>query len=106
MYEFLLAVHLVLAVFAVGPLVHAATTAGRGIRTGNQAGFLTYTIDWTKDRIQLFVNGDMVRNIPAGVAGEYPQTPSRVQFGVWCGGCSDQPGTVEWAGGKPTWDEG
>ncbi len=35
MYEFLLAVHLVLAVFAIGPLVHGATTAGRGIRTGN-----------------------------------------------------------------------
>ncbi|KAF2214382.1 glycoside hydrolase family 16 protein [Cercospora zeae-maydis SCOH1-5] len=73
---------------------------------GPQDDFHNYTIDWTKDRIQLYLNGDMVRNIPAGVAGEYPQTPSRVQFGVWCGGCSDQPGTVEWAGGKPTWDEG
>jgi hypothetical protein len=35
MLKLLLAVHLVLAVFAIGPLVHAATTAGRGIRTGN-----------------------------------------------------------------------
>lgn len=34
-YHLLLAVHLVLAVFAIGPLVHGATTAGRGIRTGN-----------------------------------------------------------------------
>jgi len=35
MFKLLLAAHLVLAVFAVGPLVHAATTAGRGIRTGD-----------------------------------------------------------------------
>jgi cytochrome bd-type quinol oxidase subunit 2 len=37
MLKFLLAAHVVLAVFAVGPLVHAATTAGRGIRKGDGA---------------------------------------------------------------------
>ena len=37
MLKLLLAVHLVLAVFAVGPLVHAATTAGRGVRKGDAA---------------------------------------------------------------------
>ncbi|GAB2456327.1 hypothetical protein [Jatrophihabitans fulvus] len=36
-YHLLLAVHLVLAVFAIGPLVHGATTAGRGVRTGDGA---------------------------------------------------------------------
>jgi len=35
--HFLLALHLVFAVFAVGPLVHAATTAGRGVRRGDGA---------------------------------------------------------------------
>jgi hypothetical protein len=35
MLKLLLAVHLVLAVFAIGPLVHAATTAGRGVRKGD-----------------------------------------------------------------------
>jgi hypothetical protein len=35
--KLLLAIHLVLAVFAIGPLVHAATTAGRGIRRGDGA---------------------------------------------------------------------
>jgi hypothetical protein len=29
------ALHLLFAIFAIGPLVHAATTAGRGVRTGN-----------------------------------------------------------------------
>jgi hypothetical protein len=35
--KFLLALHLVFAVFIVGPLVWAATTAGRGVRTGDGA---------------------------------------------------------------------
>ena len=35
MMKLLLAAHLIFVVFAVGPLVHAATTAGRGIRTGD-----------------------------------------------------------------------
>jgi uncharacterized membrane protein len=37
MVKLLLAIHLVLAVFAIGPLVHAATTAGRGVRRGDGA---------------------------------------------------------------------
>jgi hypothetical protein len=35
MFKILLALHLLLAVFAVGPLVHAATTASRGVRRGD-----------------------------------------------------------------------
>lgn len=35
MYDFLLALHILFAVFAIGPLVHAATTAGRGVRKGD-----------------------------------------------------------------------
>jgi hypothetical protein len=34
-FRILLALHLLVAVFAVGPLVHAVTTAGRGIRHGD-----------------------------------------------------------------------
>ena len=35
MFKLLLALHLLFAVFAIGPLVHAATTAARGVRTGD-----------------------------------------------------------------------
>jgi|SRR5579875_1423122 len=35
MFKALLATHLVLVVFAIGPLVHAATTAARGVRRGD-----------------------------------------------------------------------
>jgi hypothetical protein len=31
------ALHLLFAIFAIGPLVHAATTAGRGVRSGDGA---------------------------------------------------------------------
>jgi hypothetical protein len=37
MLKILLALHLLFAVFAIGPLVHAATTAARGVRTGDGA---------------------------------------------------------------------
>jgi hypothetical protein len=35
MFKILLALHLLFAVFAIGPLVHAATTAARGVRKGD-----------------------------------------------------------------------
>jgi hypothetical protein len=34
-FKLLLALHLLFAVFAIGPLVHAATTAARGVRQGD-----------------------------------------------------------------------
>jgi uncharacterized membrane protein len=37
MEHLFLALHLVFAIFVVGPLVHAATTASRGVKTGDAA---------------------------------------------------------------------
>ena len=37
MFKIVLALHVLAAVFAIGPLVHAATTAARGIRQGDAA---------------------------------------------------------------------
>ena len=37
MFKILLALHLLAAVFAIGPLVHATTTASRGLRTADGA---------------------------------------------------------------------
>jgi uncharacterized membrane protein len=37
MHKFVLALHLLFAIFTIGPLVHAATTAGRGVRQGDAA---------------------------------------------------------------------
>ncbi len=35
MYKAMLALHLLTAIFAIGPLVHLVTTAGKGIRNGD-----------------------------------------------------------------------
>lgn len=37
MFKLLLALHLLFAIFAIGPLVHAATTAARGVRRADAA---------------------------------------------------------------------
>jgi len=75
-----------------------------------QDTFHTYSLDWNADRIQWIVDGNVVRTLaatdPLTVGGKnYPQTPMRLKLGNWCGGCSTSPpGTVEWAGGKTTFD--
>jgi uncharacterized membrane protein len=37
MFKVLLALHIVVAIFVIGPLAHAAKTAGRGVRKGDGA---------------------------------------------------------------------
>lgn len=37
MYNLVLALHVLTAIFAIGPLVHIATTAARGLRSGDAA---------------------------------------------------------------------
>ncbi|EGP83476.1 uncharacterized protein MYCGRDRAFT_77127 [Zymoseptoria tritici IPO323] len=73
---------------------------------GPQNDYHNYTIDWTQERIEYLIDSNVVRTVHYDEPGLYPQTPSRVQFGVWCGGCSNQPGTVEWAGGAPDFSKG
>lgn len=68
-----------------------------------QTEFYNYTVDWNQERIEWLINGTVVRTVPYAAPGQYPQTPSRIQFGTWCGGCSSSSGTVDWAGGKPDW---
>lgn len=41
MFKLLLALHLLFAIFAIGPLVHAATTASRGVRKADAAAIAT-----------------------------------------------------------------
>jgi len=41
MFKVLLALHILAAVFAIGPLVHAATTSSRGLRLGDAAAIRT-----------------------------------------------------------------
>ncbi|RMX94798.1 hypothetical protein D0868_12103, partial [Hortaea werneckii] len=74
-----------------------------------QDTYHTYTIDWNEERIEWIIDGSTVRTLtyddPTTLGGKnYPQTPMRVKLGSWCGGCAEAEGTVEWAGGKTTFD--
>jgi beta-glucanase (GH16 family) len=74
----------------------------------NQAEFITYTIDWTSERIVWYVGGTVVRTLTFDdAAGQYPQTPMQVKFGAWAGGDpSNPPGTIEWARGPTDYSKG
>ncbi|KAJ4393959.1 hypothetical protein N0V93_003176 [Gnomoniopsis smithogilvyi] len=68
--------------------------------------FHTYTLDWSPTQLQWKVDGTAYRTLTyAGNEDTYPQTPMMVKIGTWCGGCSDAPGTVAWAGGAPDWSQ-
>ncbi|KAJ4297100.1 transglycosylase [Collariella sp. IMI 366227] len=59
----------------------------------NQAEFITYTVDWTADRIVWAVGGTV--------------TPMQVKFGAWSGGDGgNAPGTIEWARGPTDYSRG
>lgn len=88
------------------------TTYNRGQfnpAANNQDQYLTYTIDWTADRIVWSVGGTEVRTLKYDDAetGQYPQTPMQVKFGAWSGGDSSNPaGTIQWAGGPTDYSDG
>ena len=70
-----------------------------------------YTIDWTKDRIQWWLDGTKLRELlPAQALNgkNYPQTPMNVRMGMWAGGDTkhNKPGVVEWAGGETNFGDG
>jgi beta-glucanase (GH16 family) len=71
-----------------------------------------YTIDWTKDRIQWWLDDKMLRELPFGAAlpggKNYPQTPMNVRLGAWAAGdvTKNSEGTVQWAGGHTDFKDG
>lgn len=78
--------------------------------TGTQSQYITYIIDWTKDRIQWIAGGTVVRtlNYKDAEQGQYPQTPMQVKFGSWAGGdpARNAQGTVNWAKGPTDYTKG
>jgi beta-glucanase (GH16 family) len=88
------------------------TTYNRGAfhpDSGSQAGFKTYTIDWTANQIVWQINGQTVRALTAAnaEAGQYPQTPMQIKVGAWSGGDSaNSQGTIQWARGPTDYSKG
>lgn len=70
-----------------------------------QSTFHKYTIDWSPTALSWAVDGKNIRthlaskSTPKG-AYQYPQSPSKLQLGIWCAGDpSANSGTRDWAGG-------
>ncbi|KAI8974383.1 concanavalin A-like lectin/glucanase domain-containing protein [Pilobolus umbonatus] len=70
--------------------------------------FYNYTVVWTPEYIQWFVNGKLERTKykeETFINGryEYPMEAARVQIGLWDG--SGSSGTAQWAQGPINWSE-
>lgn len=74
----------------------------------NQEDFVTYTMDWSSDRIAWSVDGTVVRVLESTDQPDYyPQTPMQIKFGIWAGGDPDNAsGTISWAGGETDYTSG
>ena len=74
-----------------------------------QAQYHNYTVDWTKEKLEWFIDGQSIRVLNAQDANggnNFPQTPCNVRLGIWAGGDPKNPnGTVEWAGGETNYDD-
>lgn len=75
--------------------------------TSPQTTMNTYAIDWTSERIVWYINGAAVRTLTNNGDGTFPQSPMQVRFGSWAGGDpSNNPGTIQWAGGVTDFSAG
>lgn len=68
-----------------------------------QDAFHNYTTDWSREKIDFYIDGQLVRTLKYGDANggkNFPQTPSDVRLGIWAGGDPKNNNyTIEWAGG-------
>ncbi|KAH8886383.1 concanavalin A-like lectin/glucanase [Thozetella sp. PMI_491] len=80
------------------------------VNGGTQADYHNYTIDWTKDALNFYVDSQKVRTLLPKDANNtlyYPQTPMRLSMGIWAGGDPTLPeGTRQWAGGDTDYSKG
>ncbi|KAF2120748.1 concanavalin A-like lectin/glucanase domain-containing protein [Lophiotrema nucula] len=77
----------------------------------NQSTSHNYTVDWTTESITWYIDGVSTRTLAYEDAlngANFPQTPMRIQLGIWAGGDPElnAEGTVEWAGGDVNYDDG
>ncbi|KAI9742695.1 MAG: hypothetical protein M1818_003836 [Claussenomyces sp. TS43310] len=77
---------------------------------GPMDGYHNYTLLWTSEKIEWYVDSVVVRTLAYADANDgnnYPQTPMTLRLGIWAGGDeANSPGTIEWAGGKTDYTKG
>lgn len=74
-----------------------------------QDEFHNYTTDWSREKIDFYIDGNIVRTLKyedANGGKNYPQTPSDVRLGIWAGGDkANNNYTIEWAGGETNYKD-
>ncbi|KAH8714887.1 putative glycosidase crf1 [Beauveria bassiana] len=75
------------------------------ISSSSYDDFHTYTVEWTDKFLKFSIDGAERRTWQPGEipAEKWPQTPMRLQLGLWATSPSDDPGEIAWAGGVPIW---
>lgn len=72
-----------------------------------QENYFNYTIVWTEESIQWYLDDTLYRTVYNTTDAGYPQTPMRLKAGIWAGGdSSNAEGTIEWAGGYTDYLDG
>lgn len=80
------------------------------VEGGVQDDYHNYTSIWTKDKLDWYIDGELIRTLlpdDANSTNNYPQTPMQLSLGIWAGGDPSLPqGTIDWAGGPTDFDAG
>ncbi|KAF2727504.1 concanavalin A-like lectin/glucanase [Polyplosphaeria fusca] len=75
-----------------------------GAVSAPQDSYHKYALNWTSDALVWLIDDKPIRTLtPSDANGgkNFPQTPSTVRIGIWAGGDpGNEPGVIEWAGGK------
>jgi len=68
-----------------------------------------YTVDWTPEKLEWFIDGESIRVLnyeDANGGNNFPQTPCNIRLGIWAGGDpKNSNGTIEWAGGLTDYND-
>ena len=78
--------------------------------TPPQDTFHNYTTSWTKDQLDWYIDGNLIRTLKyedANAGASYPQSPMYLKLGIWAAGdAANNNYTVQWAGGKVDYSKG
>ena len=74
------------------------------------ADFHNYTVRWTKDAVDWYIDGNVTRTLTYSDADggqSFPQSPMNVRIGIWpAGDPKNNNYTVKWAGGEIDYNKG
>jgi beta-glucanase (GH16 family) len=74
-----------------------------------QDDFHNYTVNWSKDKMEWIIDGNVVRTLMYGDANggkNYPQSPVQLYLGSWAAGDKrNNQNTIEWAQGETNYKD-